>query len=62
MSSKTAFTITINPKIPKQLKRLEELADNLWYSWDRATRTLFARIDPSLWEVSGHNPKAFKTR
>lgn len=62
MSSKTAFTITINPKIPKQLKRLEELADNLWYSWDRATRTLFARIDPSLWEVSGHNPKAFLKR
>jgi hypothetical protein len=25
MSSRTAFTITINPKIPKLLERLEEL-------------------------------------
>ena len=62
MSSRTAFTITINPKIPKLLERLEELADNLWYSWDRDTRTLFARIDPYLWEMTGHNPKAFLKR
>mgnify|MGYP003487715376 CR=1 FL=1 len=45
MFSRTAFTITVNPKIPARLKRLEELANNLWYSWDRATRTLFSRLD-----------------
>ena len=28
MSSRTAFTITINPKIPKLLERREELANN----------------------------------
>ncbi len=62
MSSRTPFTITINPKIPLRLKRLEELANNLWYSWDRATRTLFSRLDPDLWGAVGHNPKAFLKR
>ena len=62
MFSRTAFTITVNPKIPPRLKRLEELANNLWYSWDRATRTLFSRLDPNLWEAVGHNPKAFLKR
>ncbi|MDE2387827.1 MAG: alpha-glucan family phosphorylase, partial [Betaproteobacteria bacterium] len=45
-----------------RLKRLEELANNLWYSWDRATRALFSRLDPYLWEAVGHNPKAFLKR
>lgn len=62
MSSKTAFSITINPKIPERLERLEELANNLWYSWDRSTRALFSRLDPALWGAVGHNPKAFLKR
>jgi starch phosphorylase len=62
MFSRTAFTITVNPKIPPRLKRLEELANNLWYSWDRATRALFSRLDPYLWEAVEHNPKAFLKR
>ena len=62
MFSRTAFTVTVNPKIPPRLKRLDELANNLWYSWDRATRTLFSRLDPHLWEAVGHNPKAFLKR
>ncbi|SFK86235.1 starch phosphorylase [Nitrosomonas aestuarii] len=62
MFSKTTFTITINPKIPSRLERLEELANNLWYSWDRATRMLFSRLDPILWGAVGHNPKAFLKR
>ncbi|SEN62089.1 alpha-glucan family phosphorylase [Nitrosomonas marina] len=62
MFSKTTYTITINPKIPPRLERLEELANNLWYSWDRATRMLFSRLDPVLWSAVGHNPKAFLKR
>jgi starch phosphorylase len=62
MFTRTAFTITVNPKIPNRLKRLEELANNLWYSWDRATRAMFSRLDPHLWEAVGHNPKAFLKR
>lgn len=62
MFPRTAYTITVNPKIPNRLKRLEELANNLWYSWDRATRALFSRLDPHLWEAVGHNPKSFLKR
>lgn len=62
MSFRTNFIITVNPKIPQRLERLEELANNLWYSWDHATRTLFSRLDPRLWEAVGHNPKAFLRR
>lgn len=62
MMTKTTFTITVNPKIPARLARMEELANNLWYSWDRETRSLFSRIDPHLWGAAGHNPKAFLKR
>lgn len=55
----TPFSLEVNPRIPPRLARLEELANNLWYSWDRATRTLFARLDPALWDAVGHSPKAF---
>ncbi|SOD40914.1 alpha-glucan family phosphorylase [Nitrosovibrio sp. Nv4] len=62
MSSGTVFTIAVNPKIPGRLARLEELANNLWYSWDRSTRSLFSRLDPRLWGAVEHNPKAFLKR
>jgi starch phosphorylase len=62
MSSGTVFTIAVNPKIPPRLVRLEELANDLWYSWDRSTRSLFSRLDPSLWATTGHNPKDFLKR
>src|SRR5512134_291287 len=62
MPSGTAFTLEVNPKIPAKLARLEELANNLWYSWDRPTRTLFSRLHPGLWDAVGHNPKAFLKR
>ncbi len=58
----TPFILEVNPKIPKRLARLEELADNLWYSWDRPTRALFARLHTRLWDAVGHNPKAFLKR
>ena len=62
MSSRTTFKITINPKIPHRINRLEELANNLWYSWDHATRALFSQLDHKLWGAVGHNPKAFLKR
>lgn len=58
----TRFVVEVNPKIPRKLQRLEELAINLWYSWDRPTRTLFARLHPKLWDVVGHNPIKFLRR
>jgi starch phosphorylase len=62
MPTGTPFMIVVNPKIPDRLARLEELTNNLWYSWDRSTRTLFSRLNPKLWKAVGHNPKAFLKR
>ncbi|HMV54377.1 MAG TPA: alpha-glucan family phosphorylase [Rhodocyclaceae bacterium] len=58
----TPFLLEVNPQLPLRLKRLHELANNLWYSWDRPTRTLFARLHPTLWRRCGHSPKAFLKR
>ncbi len=58
----TAYVLEVNPRIPRRLIRLEELANNLWYSWDRATRELFARLHPQLWDAVGHSPKAMLKR
>jgi starch phosphorylase len=58
----TRYTLEVNPKIPKRLARLEELAGNLWYSWDRPTRAIFARMNPALWDSVGHSPKAMLKR
>jgi len=62
MNSGTTFTLEVNPKLPQRLARLEELANNLLYSWDRQTRLLFSRLDPQLWHNLDHNPKAFLKR
>jgi len=62
MQPGTPYSLQVNPKIPRRLARLDELAHNLWYSWDRATRELFSRLDPQLWESVNHSPKAFLKR
>jgi starch phosphorylase len=58
----TRYTLEVNPRIPKRLERLQQLAENLWYSWDRPTRALFARLNPQLWDATGHSPKAMLKR
>ncbi len=58
----TTYHLEVNPTLPERLARLEELANNLWYSWDRPTRALFSRLHPALWHLIGHSPKAFLKR
>ncbi len=62
MKRSTAYILQVRPKIPARLSRLEELANNLWYSWDRPTRALFASLHPGLWTATGQSPKAFLKR
>ena len=49
-------TLSVIPVLPKRLKRLNELAYNLWWSWNPAAQSLFDSIDPVLWEQTTHNP------
>jgi glycogen phosphorylase len=43
--------------IPPALDRLNELASNLFFSWNRPTRALFEDLDPELWEQVNGNPR-----
>lgn len=58
----TVYRLEVRPNLPERLARLEELAHNLWYSWDKPTRALFSRLHPQLWRAVGHSPKAFLKR
>src|ERR1700687_108892 len=48
--------------MPDRLARLPDLANDLRYSWDRTTRSLFARLNRALWDSVVHNPKVFLRR
>ena len=45
--------------LPRRLKRLGELAYNLWWVWNPEAQRLFSRLDPELWEGVYHNPVMF---
>ncbi|MCY4147055.1 MAG: alpha-glucan family phosphorylase, partial [Chloroflexi bacterium] len=49
--------VTVAPKLPPQLSRLRELTYNLRWAWDHEAISLFRRLDPELWEATGHNPE-----
>ena len=44
------------PHLPERLTGLEELAENLWWSWNPGARMLFKTLDRQAWKESGHNP------
>jgi glycogen phosphorylase len=48
--------INVVPDLPEALARLEEIAYNLRWSWDRDSILLFQSLDPNLWEHTDHNP------
>ncbi|WP_417514480.1 alpha-glucan family phosphorylase [Marinobacter sp.] len=62
MHNATEFRLEARPRIPEALARLEELANDLFYSWNYGVRGLFARIDLTLWQKVEHNPKLFLRR
>ena len=61
MSAKR-FKIEFQPNIPEGLEGLEELANDLYYSWNAELRYLFERLDLTLWEKCNANPKLFLRR
>jgi starch phosphorylase len=44
------------PHLPQRLAGLEDLAENLWWSWNLGARMLFKTLDRQAWKESGHNP------
>ncbi|HTU44560.1 MAG TPA: alpha-glucan family phosphorylase [Bryobacteraceae bacterium] len=46
----------VRPALPAALNRLSDIGYNLLWSWDHTIRSLFRRLDPSLWKECNHNP------
>ena len=42
--------------IPDHIRRLRDLAGDLWWSWNPQARELFRRLDTRLWRATLHNP------
>ncbi len=53
---KPVATVSVVPKLPPALQRIEELAYNLWWAWNQDAVALFRRMDRELWLSTGHNP------
>ncbi|HYG61656.1 MAG TPA: alpha-glucan family phosphorylase, partial [Thermoanaerobaculia bacterium] len=51
-----------DPSCDATLRKLRELAQNLWWSWQPDIRTLFKTLDPVLWRLVYHNPVAMLQR
>lgn len=43
-------------QLPEELRRLDELAHNLWWVWNPKAQNLFRRLSPELWEATEGNP------
>ena len=51
--------IPIASSLPKRIERLNDLAYNLWWSWNPEAINVFSKIHPVLWDSVSHNPVAF---
>ncbi|MDR0292144.1 MAG: alpha-glucan family phosphorylase [Elusimicrobium sp.] len=52
-------SFNVQPNLPENIKFLEELAGNMWFSWNWQAILLFFKIDPLQWNKSRRNPKWF---
>ncbi len=48
--------IFVEPAIPKKLDKLQQLAKNLWWTWNLEAEELFKSIDHELWKQVKDNP------
>lgn len=46
----------VAPAPPNRIHRIQELALDLWWSWNPVAREVFRRLDYPLWRYSAHNP------
>ena len=53
--------ISARSNIPTELKKLEELAHNMWWAWNHDARSLFRNIDEKLFDECGGNPVMLRT-
>ena len=51
--------LSVNPEIPSKIKGLEDLAYNLWWTWNQDVEDLYRDIDSELWQDVEKNPVEF---
>ncbi|MGC9070020.1 MAG: alpha-glucan family phosphorylase [Elusimicrobiales bacterium] len=51
------YSFNVIPDLPENLKPLEILATNMWFTWNWETIMMFVSIDEELWHRSHRNPK-----
>ena len=44
------------PHVPDRLRRLPEIANDLWWTWNSRAREVFRNLDYPLWRQTAHNP------
>jgi glycogen phosphorylase len=44
------------PPLPDRINSLDQLAVDLWWSWNAEGREVFRRLDYTLWRETAHNP------
>jgi glycogen phosphorylase len=49
-------TFNVSPRLPEVLEPLNDLARNLWWTWEPDARKLFRDLNPTLWDQTNHNP------
>src|SRR5260370_2319482 len=49
-------SFNVSPRLPAELEPLDQLARNLWWTWEPDARKLFRDLDPALWDRTNHNP------
>jgi len=62
LMTKPIKILDVKPKIPKKLKALHDISENLWFAWNHDAESLFRRIKADLWEETGKNPVEFLCR
>lgn len=50
-------SFNVIPDLPKNLKPLEELSTNMWFTWNWDAIMMFVTMDKDLWYKSHRNPK-----
>lgn len=48
--------INVKSNLPVSLNKLEEIAQNIWWTWDSQAKTLFRQIDKEAWVEASSNP------
>ncbi len=54
--------ISVRSSIPEALRPLDEIAHNMWWSWNSEVTHLFQDIDKDLWKKVSQNPVLFLAR